>query len=51
MDQVTSVDQRRARLAELAEMPVATHGETWEREREELDREIDGMNRWERSEM
>lgn len=48
---MTSTDQRRARLAELAEMPFATHGETWEREREELAREIDRTNRGERSEM
>ncbi len=48
---MTSTDQRSARLAELAEMPFATHGETWERELEELAREIDRMNRGERSEL
>ena len=47
----TLIEQRRARLAELAEMPFATHGETWEREQEELAREIDRMNRGERSGM
>ena len=48
---MTSIDQRRARLAELAEMPFATHGEAWEREQEDLAREIDRMNRGERSEL
>ena len=47
---MTEIDQRRARLAELAEMPIATHGETWEREAEALAQEIERMNRGERSE-
>lgn len=45
---MTSIDQRRARLAELAEMPAATHGEAWARERDAEAREIERMNRGER---
>ena len=46
---MSEIDQRRARLAELAEMPFSTHGETWAREAEALAQEIERMNRGERS--
>ena len=42
---MTYIPQRRSRLAELAEMPVATHGEAWAREREAEAREIEEIKR------
>lgn len=45
---MNQIKKLRARLAELAEMPLATHGEAWARERDAEAREIERMNRGER---